>query len=621
VGMHLINIKRDRRHVPGSPMEIMVGAGTPPDASKVKVYGKGLSKSEPGQHSEFMVDTKDAGYGALGLSVEGPCKVHLNCVDQGNGVCIVDYTADEPGDYQISVKYAGSHAPGSPFDCKIGSDKPVDAAKPKRRPIDDECAEPCLDDGLESEMSDMLAFPSKNKARSPQDFQIKFTGTGGLNASVTRPSGIEDEAEVVETGKDTYTVRFVPRETGEHLVNVKSRKRHIPGSPFKVLVETPAGGSRACKAHGPGLDGGVAGVECRFTVVTRDAGPGGLAVAVEGPAKAEIQCHDNGDGSCDISWFPVEEGEYTVHIRFADEAIPGSPFKVFVQPAAKGSVMSMDDFKNQTLKSGQQAGFAVNLKGKKGKVSATVESPSSSLIDCTAVKLDDDQNYAIRFIPRELGDHMVNVTIDGKDVPGSPFTIHVGGLEGDPRKVMAYGPGLKGGLAGTQCEFTVNALDAGSGALALSIDGPAKVKMNCVEQDEGTYKVMYTPTVSGTYDISVRFAGQHITYSPFKIRVCETEKELSQVCVDSTLCKVDGFKGAVNKGERNTFTLDTSKAGKGGIMLGMDGPCCPCKDLNFHYKSDGVYEVSYTIDEAGSYVLHVMWAGGHVPGSPFNVTL
>lgn len=54
----------------------------------------------------------------------------------------------------------------------------------------------------------------------------------------------------------------------------------------------------------------------------------GLAVAVEGPAKAEIQCHDNGDGSCDITWYPVEAGEYTIHIRFADEAIPGSPYKV-----------------------------------------------------------------------------------------------------------------------------------------------------------------------------------------------------------------------------------------------------------------------------------------------------
>ena len=52
----------------------------------------------------------------------------------------------------------------------------------------------------EDMFSDMLAFPS-SKARSPQDFVIKFSGSGDLKASVTRPSGIEDDAEVVETGK------------------------------------------------------------------------------------------------------------------------------------------------------------------------------------------------------------------------------------------------------------------------------------------------------------------------------------------------------------------------------------------------------------------------------------
>ena len=257
------------------------------------------------------------------MSIEGPSKVEINCVDNEDGTCSVDYVPTEGGQYLINVTYADVHVPGSPFKCSIGDG---------RVPVDEEITA-ITDDGVQSapdfggETSDMLAFPS-SKARSPQDFVIKFSGSGDLKASVTRPSGIEDDAEVVETDTDTYTVRFVPRETGEHLVNVKSRRRHIPGSPFKVLVEAPAGGAAACKAHGPGLEGGVAGQPCRFTVITRDAGPGGLAVAVEGPAKAEIQCHDNGDGSCDITWYPIDSGEYTVHIRFADEAIPGSPYKV-----------------------------------------------------------------------------------------------------------------------------------------------------------------------------------------------------------------------------------------------------------------------------------------------------
>lgn len=187
----------------------------------------GLRSGKPSKKADFTVDTRDAGYGGLGLSVEGPSKVEINCVDNEDGTCSVDYVPTEPGTYLINVTYADCHVPGSPFKCRIS---------PDGLPIDEDEIVAMMDDGLESgvgEFSDMLAFPS-SKARSPQDFVIKFSGTGDLKASVTRPSGIEDDAEVVETGPDTYTVRFVPRETGEHLVNVKSKRRHIPGSPFKV---------------------------------------------------------------------------------------------------------------------------------------------------------------------------------------------------------------------------------------------------------------------------------------------------------------------------------------------------------------------------------------------------
>jgi filamin len=619
IGKHYIHITKHGKHVGDSPFEVMVKAEDlapgKADASKVKCYGKGLNLGDPNSRCEFTVDTREAGYGGLGLSVEGPSKVEINCIDNEDGTCSIDYTPAEPGHYLINVTYADVHVPGSPFSCQIG---PVE-----RQMVNDDIMIADTVDGeeaeLSGEMSETLAFPS-TKNRSPQDFVIKFTGSGDLNASVTRPSGVEDDAEVVETGPDTYTVRFVPRETGEHLVSVKSRRRHIPGSPFKVLVEAPAGGAAACRANGAGLEGGVAGQQCRFTVITRDAGPGGLAVAVEGPARAEIQCHDNGDGSCDITWFPVEAGEYTVHIRFADEAIPGSPFKVFVLPEDEGQAMSMESFREQVLRVGQQASFAVQMKGKKGKITSTVTSPSGVLIDCTAVMLEEG-NYAVRFVPRELGDHLVSVYLDGHNIPGSPFTVKVGGLEGDPSKVTAYGSGLKGGIAGTSCEFTVNALDAGSGALALSIDGPAKVKMNCVEQDDGTYKVIYNPTVPGTYEISIRFAGQHIPDSPCKVRVAASEGDISQVFSDASQCTVQGMRSRAKMGEKNSFTVNTVNAGRGMIMVGVEGPVVPAKEICCVHKGGSVYAVNYILEEAGDYTLHVLWAGSHIPGSPFNITV
>jgi len=47
---------------------------------------------------------------------------------------------------------------------------------------------------------------------------------------------------------------------------------------------------------------------------------------VEGPCEAKIECIDNGDGSCSVSYLPTEPGDYKVNVLFADKHIPGSPF-------------------------------------------------------------------------------------------------------------------------------------------------------------------------------------------------------------------------------------------------------------------------------------------------------
>lgn len=58
----------------------------------------------------------------------------------------------------------------------------------------------------------------------------------------------------------------------------------------------------------PGIKKGVVAVPSRFTVDTKNAGPGDLSVAVEGPSKVDIDCVDNGDGTCEVTYVPVEAG-------------------------------------------------------------------------------------------------------------------------------------------------------------------------------------------------------------------------------------------------------------------------------------------------------------------------
>lgn len=47
-----------------------------------------------------------------------------------------------------------------------------------------------------------------------------------------------------------------------------------------------------------------------FSIWTREAGAGGLSIAVEGPSKAEIAFEDHKDGSCGVSYIVQEPGTY-----------------------------------------------------------------------------------------------------------------------------------------------------------------------------------------------------------------------------------------------------------------------------------------------------------------------
>jgi len=57
--------------------------------------------------------------GGLSVSVEGPSKAQLTCVDNKDGNCSASYFPTEPGEYKVNVKFAEEHIAGSPFTAKI----------------------------------------------------------------------------------------------------------------------------------------------------------------------------------------------------------------------------------------------------------------------------------------------------------------------------------------------------------------------------------------------------------------------------------------------------------------------------------------------------------------------
>lgn len=76
-------------------------------------------------------------------------------------------------------------------------------------------------------------------------------------------------------------------------------------------------------------------------------------------------------------------------------------------------------------------------------------------------------------------------------------------------------------------KFIVNTVNAGSGALSVTVEGPSKVKLECREVEDG-YEFSYTPTAPGDYFITIKYAGTNIAGSPFKARVEGKQSKLLQ---------------------------------------------------------------------------------------------
>uniref|UniRef100_A0A8C9T9J7 Filamin C n=1 Tax=Scleropages formosus TaxID=113540 RepID=A0A8C9T9J7_SCLFO len=714
VGEHVVSVKKSGKHVTNSPFKIMVGQSEIGDASKVKVFGKGLVEGHTFEVAEFIVDTRNAGYGGLGLSIEGPSKVDINCEDVEDGTCKVTYCPTEPGNYIINIKFADQHVPGSPFTVKVtGEGRMKESITRKRQAPSIATVGSTCDLNLKipgnwfqmvsaqerltrtftrsshtytrterTEISKTRGGETKREVRVEESTQVggdpfrdvfgEFLGRESLgtfsgipprqegeaaaqemSAQVTSPGGKTEDAEIIEGEDNTYSVRFVPQEMGPHTVNVKYRGQHVPGSPFQFTVgPLGEGGAHKVRAGGPGLDRGVAGVPAEFSIWTREAGAGGLSIAVEGPSKAEISFEDRKDGSCGVSYVVQEPGDYEVSIKFNDEHIPDSPFIVPIASLSDDARrLTVTSLQETGLKVNQEASFAVQLNGARGVIDAKVHTPSGAAEECYVTELDSDK-HAIRFIPRENGVHSIDVRFNGSHIPGSPFKIRVGepGQAGDPGMVSAFGPGLEGGTTGVPSEFIVNTCNAGSGALSVTIDGPSKVKMDCTECPEG-YKVTYTPMAPGSYLISIKYGGpQHIVGSPFKAKVTGARlsgghslHETSSVHVETVTktSSVSGAYGTMPKfssdaskvvsrgaglskayvGQKNTFTVDCSKAGTNMLMVGVHGPKTPCEEVYVKHMGNRMYNVTYTVKEKGDYILIVKWGDENVPGSPFHVTV
>lgn len=101
----------DGAPIPDSPFPVNVTPGS--DPSRVHAYGPGLEGGMTNELQRFTVDLDGAGQGALGLALEGPADTQIQCHDNKDGTCTVDYLPTRAGNYDLFIKFNDMNIPGN----------------------------------------------------------------------------------------------------------------------------------------------------------------------------------------------------------------------------------------------------------------------------------------------------------------------------------------------------------------------------------------------------------------------------------------------------------------------------------------------------------------------------
>ena len=111
-GDYKFTVLENGLELPHSPFYVKVEKDDLPDPSKTKLFGDGLKKAIPGRENEFFIDTTNAGYGSVVVSIDGPADVPMSCVRTEDKLLRIVYTPPVPGTYQVNVAFDDKVLPG-----------------------------------------------------------------------------------------------------------------------------------------------------------------------------------------------------------------------------------------------------------------------------------------------------------------------------------------------------------------------------------------------------------------------------------------------------------------------------------------------------------------------------
>ena len=492
-GVYTLKVYWKEQPVQGSPLTVTF-------ALPIVITGLNLSTVlfHVGELYKFHARTDAIGAEDFNVSVKPASGAQVRIFEVLNLNYHVSVLPQKVGEHEIAVTYGGQHIFGSPF--QVVFQEQGNASK--CRLVEED--EP-MQDGKVCLVVD-----------------TKGAGDGELTAEVKKMQGQSSVPCEVEAAKHAkYRVCFeLPDSDAEYMVSIKYDGNHIPKSPFQlVLSDQPA--ASVCRAEGDGLRFAEVNKESHFVVYT-DCSDAHLTVNIEGEYEVVKPFIKNKYGGVySVHYVPKIPGDHKIDILWDSQPIAGSPFTASVLRPLKADTITVDRCSTRDVTFGNPVRFGIMAKDQTLAQRLKVIAYLADRAITGKVTQRHEQSYTASFDPPEPGNYRVIVSCENQQVPGSPFTMRVC-QPPLPNKVKAFGRGLREGVVGHNCDFTVDTKGAGAATLVVEVmgpNGPVRADIKNIPKDERAVCASFLPAHEGEYTIAVLWADTHITGSPFKLDV------------------------------------------------------------------------------------------------------
>ncbi|XP_070173163.1 filamin-B-like isoform X5 [Littorina saxatilis] len=574
VGDHQISVRCGGQDVNGSPFVAKAY-----DTSAITVTP--LDDGFVGQPMSFVIDVHAAGEGQLQIMVNNgniPNEVEA----RDTGVYLIQFTPVDPGVQQVDILFNDENLPVSPLTCDARA--------------------------LEAEISGLTDLASVNVEHA---FLVKSSNNSQVRSEVIvlSPTGEQLDAHLIQNTDGDYKVEWTPKEPGRHSVDVLFAGQRVKGAPFYIEVFD------VTKIRVDNFYNGNVGEQAGFSVDTTRAGKCEQTVRVVSPSGRNIPVDIREVSSgYNVTYIPNESGQHRVFLTYNSLELPGSPFTQEigegVLPPAHGDGL----YRGEEDKA---AVFYIDARGMTGEPSVQVDGPNS-IAKCSIDPQPDGQ-YAVTYIPVEVGMFDVMIKWNGKELPGSPY---------HPKVVCARKVQVVGGwqhymdskervhlVVNEEKQIPFDNSDAGPGKMTAEVKGPSGLIPVTVDDSVvGRSTVIFTPREEGNHYIHLFWSDTPLNNSPFTGYATGGHLDPSKVILTGR-----GLKEAIVR-EEAEFMIDASQAGHGTPEVQLTGVRAEVNVFTTPLGG-GKFRCTYIPVVPGAYLLHITWNGRQLRGSPYKVNV